>query len=62
MKTLLGAMLFAAVTQAYAQALEADLDGNASALQASEMRPQPQAKLKKTQPQRVAAARSSRQF
>ncbi|HWM45089.1 MAG TPA: hypothetical protein VNP36_21840 [Burkholderiales bacterium] len=44
MKTLLGALLFALATQVYAQALEADLDGNASALQASEMRPAPQAK------------------
>jgi hypothetical protein len=62
MKTLLGATLFVLATQVCAQALEADLDGNASALQVSEMRPQPQAKLKKTQPQHVAAARSSRQF
>jgi hypothetical protein len=38
MKTLLGAMLFAVVTQAYPQALEADLDGNARALEASELR------------------------
>ncbi len=39
MKTLLGALLFALATQVHAQALEADLDGNASALQASEMSP-----------------------
>lgn len=64
MKTLLGAMLFALAAQAqvHAQTLEADLDGNASALQASELRPQPQAKLKKTQRQRLAAGRLSRQF
>jgi hypothetical protein len=42
MKALLGTMLFALAAQAYAQALEADLDGNASALQASELRPAPQ--------------------
>ena len=44
MKTLLGAMLFALAAQAqvHAQALEADLDGNASALQASELRTAPQ--------------------
>ena len=42
MKTLLAATLFALATQVCAQALEADLDGNASALQASEMRPAPQ--------------------
>jgi hypothetical protein len=35
-------MLFAAVSQVHAQAVEADLDGNAGALQASEMRPGPQ--------------------
>lgn len=35
-------MLFAVVSQAHAQGLEADLDGNAGALQASEMRSQPQ--------------------
>jgi hypothetical protein len=56
MKTLLGATLFALATQVCAQPLEADLDGNASALQASEMRPQPRAKSDKTQPQRIAAA------
>jgi len=44
MKTLIGAMLFAVATLAQAQALEADLDGNASALVASEMRPAPQPK------------------
>ena len=49
MKTLLGAMLFAAVTQAHAQALEADLDGNAGALQASELRPAPQPKQDQAQ-------------
>ena len=39
MKTLLGTMLFALAAMAQAQGLEADLDGNASALQSSEMRP-----------------------
>jgi hypothetical protein len=42
MKTLFAVMLFAMAAQVHAQALEADLDGNASALQASEMRPPPQ--------------------
>lgn len=55
MKTLLGAMLFAVATQVYPLPLEADLDGNASALQTSELRPQPQAKVNKPQRQRVAA-------
>ena len=40
MKTLLGVVLFAVATQVYPQPLEADLDGNASALQASELPPQ----------------------
>jgi len=44
MKTLIGAMLFAVTTLVQAQGLEADLDGNASALVASEMRPAPQPK------------------
>ena len=63
MKKLLAATLFAAATLAHAQALEADLDGNASALQASEMRqpsPKPMQVAKQPQPvkkdrQRVAA-------
>lgn len=55
MKTLLGAMLFAVATLAQAQALEADLDGNAGALQASEMRPQIAQRQEKAQRQRVAA-------
>jgi hypothetical protein len=63
MKTLLGAMLFAVVTQVHAQAIEADLDGNATALQASEMRPpsrKPVQVARQSQPvkkdrQRVAA-------
>jgi hypothetical protein len=66
MKTLLAATLFAAATQVCAQALEADLDGNAGALQASELRPQPQPahrpvqaapqpQSKKAQRQRLAA-------
>jgi hypothetical protein len=32
MKTFMGALLFAAAAQVHAQALETDLDGNASAL------------------------------
>jgi hypothetical protein len=51
MRTLVGILLFTAVTQAYPQALEADLDGNASALVASELRPQAQA----SQPRKKAA-------
>jgi hypothetical protein len=41
MKKLIGIMLLAAVTplQAQTQALEADLDGNASALEASSLKP-----------------------
>jgi hypothetical protein len=55
MKTLFGSLMFVLAAQAYAQSLEADLDGNAAALQASEMRPQPQ-------PSRpVAKAKSDRQ-
>ena len=38
MKTLFGILLAMLAAQAYAQSLEADLDGNASALQASEPR------------------------
>jgi hypothetical protein len=53
MKTLFGSLMFVLAAQAYAQSLEADLDGNASALQASEMRPQP------SRP--VAKAKSDRQ-
>jgi hypothetical protein len=41
MRTLFAALLLAAATQAGAQSIECDLDGNASALQASEMNPQP---------------------
>lgn len=44
MKTLLAVLLSTLAAQAFAQSLESDLDGNASALQASEMRPQPQRK------------------
>ena len=42
MKTLFAAIWLAAAAQAHGQAVEADLDGNASALQASEMRRAPQ--------------------
>ena len=61
MKNLLAATLFAAATLCHAQAIEADLDGNASALQASETRARPAAKVaaqpapKKAERQRVAA-------
>jgi hypothetical protein len=41
MKTLFGTLLLVLAAQASAQGIEADLDGNASALQASEMRPAP---------------------
>lgn len=41
MKAIFGTLLLVLAAQAQAQAPEADLDGNASALQASEMRPQP---------------------
>jgi hypothetical protein len=39
MKNLMTAMFMVLAVSAHAQSLEADLDGNASALQASEMRP-----------------------
>ena len=47
MKTLFAAILLAAGTLAQAQSIETDLDGNASALQASEMRPGPQSRKSK---------------
>ena len=56
MKTLFAVILSTFAAQASAQALEADLDGNASALQASEMRPQPS-----KQPTRVARPSSDQQ-
>jgi hypothetical protein len=55
MKTLIGAMLFAVATLGQAQALEADLDGNASALVASEMRPAPQSKSSQAKRQNKAS-------
>jgi hypothetical protein len=42
MRTLLAVLLLTAVTQAYPQAIEADLDGNASSLEASELQTKPQ--------------------
>ena len=54
MKTLIRVLLATFVAQAQAQGLEADLDGNASALQASEM-PQPHMKAAKT-PNRLRVA------
>jgi hypothetical protein len=41
MKNLFGTLLLVLAAQAAAQGIEADLDGNASALEASEMRPAP---------------------
>ena len=62
MKAILGILLSVLAAQAHAQSVEADLDGNASALQASEMRPQPQstrpqpqARQAKKQNQRIAS-------
>ena len=61
MKKLLAVLLSTFAAQAFAQSLESDLDGNASALQASEMRPQPQrkavtrAEVKKAPKERIAA-------
>jgi hypothetical protein len=55
MKALLAATLFAGAALANAQAIEADLDGNASALQASEMRPAQKSQSAKTDRQRVAS-------
>jgi hypothetical protein len=51
MRTLLAVLAAMAATHAYSQAIEADLDGNASALVASEMRPAPQ----RPEPQKKAA-------
>ena len=47
MKKLLAVLLSTFAAQAFAQSLESDLDGNASALQASEMRPQPKAPIER---------------
>ena len=58
MKAIFGILLSVLAAQAHAQSVEADLDGNASALQASEMRPQPQstqARQAKKQNQRIAS-------
>jgi hypothetical protein len=48
MRTLLAALLLTAVTHAYPQAIETDLDGNASSLVASEFRPKPQQSPRQT--------------
>ena len=53
MKTLFAATLLAASTLAQAQGIETDLDGNAGALQASEMRPGPQSQTSKVVLQRT---------
>jgi hypothetical protein len=58
MRTLIGAILLAAAAQVYPQSLEADLDGNASALQASELRPAP--KAPRPQSKEVAGRQSQR--
>ena len=61
MKAIFGTLLLLFAAQAYAQSLESDLDGNASALQASEMRPQSQRKgviradAKRAPKERIAA-------
>lgn len=52
MRTLFAVVLLTAVTQAYPQAIEADLDGNASSLVASEMQTkQSQSRTKAARPQ-----------
>jgi hypothetical protein len=68
MKKLIGVILLVAAAQVQAQGPEADLDGNASALQASEIKPARQsprakvqiakgAQVKEAKQQSVAAAR-----
>jgi hypothetical protein len=61
MKTLFGSLMFVLAAQAYAQSLEADLDGNASALQASEMRPAPQPSRAAAQANKSQARKPDRQ-
>jgi hypothetical protein len=62
MRTLLAVLVSMAATHAYPQAIEADLDGNASALVASELQPRPQPPQRRTkvssqrQPDRRLAA------
>jgi hypothetical protein len=53
MRTLLAVLVSMAAAHAYPQAIEADLDGNASSLVASELQPQPQA----SQPRKKKVAR-----
>ena len=66
MRTLLGILLSMAAVHAYPQAIEADLDGNASALVASELQPtprpsQPRKKVaQQRQPDRRVAALAPR--
>jgi hypothetical protein len=61
MKSLFAAILSLLAAQAHAQALEADLDGNASALQASEMRPAPKkATVRPAAPQSADKTRTRR--
>jgi hypothetical protein len=61
MKALLGTVLFTLAAMAQAQGLEADLDGNASALQASEMRPAAKAPRPQASPaKKEVAGRQSR--
>ena len=55
-KTLFAATLLAASTLAQAQSIEADLDGNAGALQASEMHPGQQPRKSKVALRRTGTA------
>jgi len=58
MKKLLTVTLFIVAPLAQAQGIENDLDGNASALQASEMRPGPQSQRSKVASKRTRTAAS----
>jgi hypothetical protein len=66
MRTLLAALLLTTVTQAFPQAIEADLDGNASSLVASELQTKPQQSPRQTkvapqpQPDRRLASLATR--
>lgn len=61
MKTLLTITLFIVAPLAHAQPIENDLDGNASALQASEMRrPGPQSQKSKVATRRTGTAASGK--
>jgi hypothetical protein len=64
MRTLLAVLMLTAVTQAYPQAIEADLDGNASSLVASELQTRPRQSPRQTkvapQPDRRLASLATR--